>query len=50
MKTYFKSQITEKQALRKHECEEFIKVNKTDFKGVGWVKVKTFVFNEYRQK
>lgn len=48
MRKYFNKQIKSKKALRKTECEIFINAYKIDFDGVGWVRVKTFVFNESR--
>lgn len=48
MKKYFEKQIQSKTALRKGECEAFINAYRSDFNGVGWVRVKTFIFNEGR--
>lgn len=48
MRKYFKKQIASKKALRKGECETFIDAYKSDCDGVGWVRVKTFIFNEAR--
>lgn len=48
MKKYFKNQIISKKALRKGECEAFINAYRSDFEGVGWVRIKTFIFNESR--
>lgn len=50
MLSYFKNDIKNKKALKKHQCEAFLDKFKGDFKGVGWVKVKTFIFNAYRQE
>nr|CAH7730174.1 unnamed protein product [Callosobruchus chinensis] len=50
MVRHFASHIRTKKAARKAECEAFINGYKADFEGVGWVRVKTFVFNEGRNK
>ncbi|VEN48702.1 unnamed protein product, partial [Callosobruchus maculatus] len=48
MKRRFSSNIKSKKVLRKEECEEFINAYKNDFEGVGWVRVKTYIYNEGR--
>lgn len=50
MRSHFKNQILSKKALKKYECEAFIKNYPNDFEEVTWLRVKTFVFNEYRLK
>lgn len=50
MRKYFASQIKNKKALRKEECELFLEKFSKDFSNMGWLKVKTFIFNEYRLK
>lgn len=50
MINYFQQNLKNKKALKKKECEEFLSKHKTEFDGVEWLRVKTFIFNEYRQK
>nr|CAI5863326.1 unnamed protein product [Callosobruchus analis] len=50
MTRHFANHIISKKAARKAECEAFINGYKADFEGVGWVRVKTFVFNEGRNE
>lgn len=50
MTKYFKTEIKQNKALRKDQCEKFIEKYKDDFAYVGWVRVKTFIFNESRRK
>lgn len=50
MLKYFKKNIENKTALKKNECEEFLETYKKQFENVGWVRVKTFIFNIYRMK
>lgn len=38
-----------KKSIEKNECEDFIEKYKKQFEGVGWVRVKTFIFNECRR-
>lgn len=50
MLSYFKNHVKDKKALKKHECEKFLEKFEKDFEGVNWVRVKTFIFNVYRQE
>lgn len=50
MKQYFKENIKSRTALKKRECEVFLKKYLADFVGVGWIRVKTFIFNEYKDQ
>lgn len=50
MRSYFKENIEKKIALKKCEVIKFIDRNKEQFTDVSWVRVKTFIFNEYRMK
>lgn len=47
MRHYFKKNIKEKKALKKNECIEFLNIYKKDFTNVNWLRIKTFIFNEY---
>lgn len=49
LRNYFKENIMRKKAPRKEECEAFVNKHET-FAKIGWLKIKTFVFNEYRVK
>lgn len=50
MRQYFKNHIQKKVPPKKHEVEEFKTHNKKVFGTIHWVRIKTFVFNEYRAK
>lgn len=50
MRSYFKQFINQKVALKKHQVEEFVASNTKQFANVDWVRIKTFIFNEYRNK
>lgn len=50
MRLYFKRHIQKKIAPKKHEVEKFKTCNKEVFETIDWIKIKTFVYNEYRQK
>lgn len=47
MLKYFKHFIKKKKAPKKHEVEEF-KLKYGVFQNIGWIRIKTFVYNEYR--
>lgn len=47
---HFKKHIETKAAPRKHECLNFIKKNSDLFSESDWLKIKTLVFNTYRNK
>jgi hypothetical protein len=47
MENYFKKAINSKAALKKQECEEFLKYP-DKFQGVTWLRVKTYIFNYCR--
>lgn len=47
---YFKEHIQKKITPRKEECNEFLKVNRGKMLNKDWVKIKTFVYNVFRQK
>lgn len=47
---HLKTHINKKIAPKKHECEELIKKHKNILKDVGWVRVKTLVYNSFRLK
>lgn len=48
MCNYFKNFITNKKAPKKKDVEEF-KVNEKDlFQNISWLRIKTFVYNQYR--
>lgn len=49
LRTFFNKQISTKKDAKKGECEAFI-TKHPSIAGIGWLKVKTFVFNEYRLK
>lgn len=49
MREYFKKEINLKKALRKHKCETFLNKFKSKFEGVGWLRIKTFIFNECKK-
>lgn len=46
MRKHFHKQIKDKKALKKLECEAFLKKYPKEFQGVGWIRVKTFIYNE----
>lgn len=50
MRQYFKRHIERNIAPKKHEVEEFKTRNNEVFGNINWIKIKTFVYNEYRQK
>lgn len=46
MRKHFKVAIKTRKALRKHQCEEFLTKHQKNFADVGWLRIKTFIFNE----
>lgn len=48
--TYFKKHIRSKKAPKKNECLELISKHPNFFKCDDWVRIKTLVYNTYRQK
>lgn len=46
MRKYFKTFLKTKTALRKQQCQEFLNKFPDNFVDVGWLRVKTFIFNE----
>lgn len=50
MRDFFKEAICSKKAPRKTECAAFLEKHSNLFQAVTWLKVKTFVYNEYRLK
>lgn len=50
MKEYFKNNLFNKKVIRKKDCEEFVSKNRQLFEGIGWVKIKTFIYNESKNK
>jgi len=42
---YFKKHVQQKIALKKHECEEYVKQNREKITITDWVKIKTLVYN-----
>lgn len=46
MRKNFRTSIQSKRALRKQECVEFLNKYQTNFVGVEWLRVKTFIYNE----
>lgn len=47
---HFKRHISKKIAPKKHECEELLANRKHDFTNKDWVRIKTFVYNTFRDK
>lgn len=47
---YFKKHIKDKVAPRKEECLAFIKLKKERFDEHQWVRIKTLVYNTYRNQ
>lgn len=48
MLTFFERNIYEKKAPKKSEIEDFKNNNPSLFSDVPWVKIKMFVYNNYR--
>ncbi|KAF5280779.1 hypothetical protein FQA39_LY18003 [Lamprigera yunnana] len=46
--SHFKKHIKLKQAQKKNECEEFRSQHKHILGALDWVRIKTFVYNEYK--
>lgn len=46
MRKSFKMFIKNKKALRKQECLDFLTKHRSNFEGVDWLRVKTFIYNE----
>ncbi|KAF5288500.1 hypothetical protein FQA39_LY15429 [Lamprigera yunnana] len=46
--SHFKKHIKLKQAPKKNECEEFRSQHKHILGALDWVRIKTFVYNEYK--
>ncbi len=49
VREYFRSQIENCVAPRKSECVRFKNVHRELFKDKSWVKIKVFVYNEYKR-
>lgn len=47
---YFKEHIRKKITPKKEECNEFLKVKGRRLLNKDWVRIKTFVYNVFRQK
>lgn len=47
---HFKKHIRSKKAPRKNECLAFISKHPNIFKNDDWVRIKTLIYNTYRQK
>lgn len=50
MLNHFADNIKKKKCVRKDDCDKFLQKFANQFEGVSWMRVKTFVFNEYRSR
>ncbi|KAL3267596.1 hypothetical protein HHI36_023895 [Cryptolaemus montrouzieri] len=50
VKNHFVTHINKKIPPKKHECMELLNKNKEELKNKDWVRVKTFVYNAFRNK
>lgn len=49
MLKYFKNNIESKKALKKQDCLHFMDKFK-QFNSVPWIKIKSFIFNKYKNE
>lgn len=47
---YFKNHIKGKITPKKHECQQLLESQSTIFKNKDWVRIKTFIYNTFRQR